>query len=289
RVLWVAGLLLLIAFLATTLHLSGSNLAYSRYNTEWNGTSLLFQDLDSRNVVFYQGGALPPGGDSLFLILVPEGEYSETESEGIRDFLVRGNIVVLADDRRGSDPLISRISGGIRIVEGNLSSADRYYDDPSSLMAFPQTNDTLTEGIPRILLNRPSYLEGGTPVFSTSLLSWVDENGDGRLSSGEPLGRYPVVASERIGNGSLYVISDPSIFINSMQTAGKGENEQFVLNVLSFRPNLVIDQVHSRTGSATPVIRVVNFIKDSIPIKMALVILMVLGIILLFRKGGDGS
>lgn len=137
------------------------------------------------------------------------------------------------------------------------------------------------------MLNRPAFLEGGIPVFSTSLLSWADENGDGRLSSGESLGRYHVVASEEMGNGSLYVISDPSVFINGMQSAGSGEDALFVGNVLSQRRNLVIDQVHSRTAVATPVIRVVNFIKDSIPIKMALVTLLILGIILLFRRGGD--
>lgn len=217
---------------------------------------------------------------------MPEGEYQEAESVGIRDFIEDGNIVVLADDLGSGNQLLSQI-GGIRIVDGNLSSADRYYEDPSSLLAFPQTHDPLTGRTGRILLNRPAFLEGGTPVFSTSLLSWVDENGDGRLSSGESLGRYPVVARETMGNGSLYVISDPSIFINSMQSAGNGENALFVESLLSLKPNLMIDQVHSRTASATPVIRVVNFIKESIPIKMALVTLMILGILLLFRRGGD--
>jgi hypothetical protein len=287
RVLWVAGLILLVAFLGASLHLSGSTHPYSRYNTDWNGTSLLFRDLDSRGASFYHGGPLPSGGDSVFLILVPQGEYSETETEGIRDFIERGNIVVLADDSGSGNQLLSGISGAIRIARGNLSSADRYYDDPSTPLAFPRTNGTLTQGIGKFVLNRPAFLEGGIPVFSTSLLSWVDENGDGRLSSGESLGRYHVVASEEMGNGSLYVISDPSVFINGMQSAGSGEDALFVGNVLSLRRNLLIDQVHSRTAVATPVIRVVNFIKDSIPIKMALVTLLILGIILLFRRGGD--
>ncbi len=223
----------------------------------------------------------------MFLILVPEGEYSETESKEIRDFIERGNIVVLADDGGSGNQLLSSISGGIRIAGGNLSSADRYYDDPSTPLAFPRTNDTLTQGIAKIVLNRPAFLEGGIPVFSTSLLSWVDENRDGRLSSGESLGRYHVVAREEMGNGSLYVISDPSIFINGMQSAGSGEDALFVGNVLSPGRNIVIDQLHSRTAVATPVIRVVNFIKDSIPIKMALVTLLVLGVILLFHRNGD--
>lgn len=55
RVLWAAGLILLAAFFAVSLHLSSSGLAYSRYNPEWNGTSVLFRDLDSRNADFYVG------------------------------------------------------------------------------------------------------------------------------------------------------------------------------------------------------------------------------------------
>ena len=54
------------------------------------------------------------------------------------------------------------------------------------------------------------------PVLRT-WFDWTDTNGNERIDSDEALGTFSVMAHEKIGSGGCVVLSDPSIFINSMQ------------------------------------------------------------------------
>jgi len=155
----------------------------------------------------------------MLLFVAPEPGLPTGVLEGIRDFLSRGNCVVIASESEEDNELLQRIGSSIRIREANIVSVDRFFDDPSSVIAFPAGDDPLSAGIPRLVLNDPSYLEGGDPVFTTSLLSFADTDGDLHLGKGEAFERFTVVSRESIGNGTLYVISDPSAFINGMLAA----------------------------------------------------------------------
>jgi hypothetical protein len=280
---WIAGLILLAGVLALSIHLSATTMEYSRYNQEWNGTSRLFQALEDRGARDYTAHSPLPAEGALLLIMVPAGDYGPGEAGELRAFLGRGNTVVLVDDAGSGNSLLSGLDSGIRIRTGNLTSADRVYADPSSVTAFPEGDDPLNAGVQRLALNRPAWVEGGIPVFSTSILSWEDSNGDGKYSSGEEMGHFTVAAREAHGNGTLYVIADPSIFINGMQSPGAtAGNALLVERILSAGPLVLAEQGHSRTASAGGVIRVIHFIQDSIPIKMALLTILVMGLALIF-------
>ncbi len=292
RAPWLAALLILAGILALLLHISGTTMDYSRYNTGWNGTSTLFQVMDDRGAVMLERmDELPDSGDCLLMILAPGGEYPAGEISRLSLFLDRGNIVVLASDREDENSLLSGLGSAISIRNENLSSIDRYVDHPASVIAFHSGADPLRTGISRILLNNPSYVEGGVPVFETSLLSWVDKDGNSRLSRGESLQKFSVVAAERHGNGTLYVIADPSIFINVMQDPGeRSENAEFSRRLMSLKPCLLVDQGHSRTASCPPVIRAVNLVRESTGYMIAIITLIFLAISLFIvtrRKDHD--
>ena len=240
------------------LHLTTSAAEFSRYNSGWNGTSLFFGDLEGRGAVMITD--LPrildyPG--SRLLILAPDQAFTPEDLGTLRSYLAGGNTIVLADDTGAGNPLLAGIGAGTRLLPGNLSSLDFFLWDartgryqPSSVIGSVTRGDTLTAGVEVIYLNRPAAVEGGEVLAETSLMSWMDENGDRRISPGETLGAYSVLTRERVGAGTLYVLPDPSVFTNGMVQLSGEQNNTLFLSHLADAPVLLVDQSHSRTGEA---------------------------------------
>ncbi|MDH7510335.1 MAG: DUF4350 domain-containing protein [Methanolinea sp.] len=270
------------------LHLSVTTADYSRYNPGWNGTSVLFDMIDGAGGTMVTDPSLLPGqGNGMLLFVAPGREPPDQDKEDLRDFLFRGNCVLIASDREEDNELLEGIGSSIRIRRADIISVDRFFDDPSSVIAFPTGDDPLSSGIPRLVGNDPSFLEGGTPVYATSLLSFRDTDGDQRLGKGEVLERFTIVSRETLGNGTLYVVSDPSIFINGMLVANPPtENRDFVARILSLRPVLLAEQNYSRTAEGGPLIRVINLVKNATSIEMAAITLSMLlfGLFLAFGR-----
>ncbi len=272
------------------LHLSATNADYSRYNPGWNGTSVLFDMIDEADgTMVTDPSHLSGQGDAMLLFVAPGRKPPDEVREELRDFLSRGNCLLIASDREEDNGLLEGIGSSIRIRQSDIISVDRFFDDPSSVIAFPAGDDPLSAGIPRLVGNDPSFLAGGTPVFATSLLSFRDTDGDQRLGNEEVLERFTVVSRETIGNGTLYVVSDPSIFINGMLVANPPTgNREFVARILSLRPVLLAEQGYSRTAEGGPLIRVINLVKDATSIEMAAITLsmLLLGLFLAFGRRG---
>jgi hypothetical protein len=62
------------------------------------------------------------------------------------------------------------------------------------------------------------------------------------------LGTYSVFTRERVGAGTVYILSDPSIFTNGMVQLTGHENNTLLLSHLADAPVLLVDQSHSSTG-----------------------------------------
>jgi hypothetical protein len=274
----MTGFLILLVIILLAFHLSATNLEYSRYNPSWNGTSAFFSYLEetpgyieireSRDILSYNS--------SVLFIIGVEGGFSSDEIRNYRRYAEQGNTIVIADDNGGSNVLLEGIGSTIRIIPGNLTSIGRVYDDSTSVLAFPTTTNVPFSDNGQILLNKPGYTSGGVPLFTTSLLSWIDSNGNERPDPEEELGRYPVLTSEKIGKGRVYVFSDPSVFINGMWQGGSWPgNIALIEDFAGSGSPVLIDQVHGNTGSADGVIPLINFIKDSILLRLAILLLVV--------------
>lgn len=266
RTYLITGLLLVICLFVLVLHISTNTGEYSRYNMQWNGTSVFFGSLDgSCPVEIRDTSGLVGRSNSILLVISPDRPFAEEESLDISGFLDKGNTVFLADESGSGNSLLEEIHSEIRIIPSNLSSIDRYYDDPSSLVAYPSSPDPFNSGIDSLVLNRPSHAKGGTPLFVTSLLSWVDENGNGRIDETEELGRYSILSREFVGNGTLYVLTDPSLFINGMQGIGPGNgNAAFCDRFIDGDGRiLLVEQAHSRTARADLLVSGIAYMKSS--------------------------
>lgn len=286
----MVAFLVVVAALALMAHLSTTGLEYSRYNWEWTGTSGFFSLAErhgARDISSYSD--LAGRNDTLLLVLVPEGPFSPDEIVSLSAFLAGNNTVFISDETGESGELLAALGSTISVIPGNLSSVDREFRDPRSVIVHPAGEDPITANVTTLVLNRPGAVAGGETLLATSLFSWMDDDGDGKIGAGEEFSSYGVLARERVGNGTLYVLSDPGVFANGMLRARlSGENALFLDHVLGLRPTVLIDQVHSRTAGAGPVLALSNRLKTSMVFKISVLILSVTIVALAFyRRWGE--
>ena len=231
----VAGFLLVVAILLLTVQLTANTMEFSRYNTGWNGTSSFFSDLDRHTVSEISGPSQLSSyrGNTTLLIIAPERSPTQAEISAYRTFISEGNTLVLIDDFGTGNEILAGIGSRIRILPGNLSSADREFSDPYSVVVYAVSNATFLDPGDSMVLDRAAALDGGTPLMMTSVLSWIDLNGDKRITSNEPLGNFAVMVQEAAGNGNIIVLSDPSIFTNSMYEAGTTHDNRNIIHRLT--------------------------------------------------------
>jgi hypothetical protein len=80
-------------------------------------------------------------------------------------------------------------------------------------------------------------------LVRSSPFGYVDENRNGELEDDEVLDEYPVVTAEEVGNGTVVVVGDPSVFINSMQE--QPDNRAFARQLLANSSTVALDYSHS--------------------------------------------
>ena len=276
---WIAAAVLITAVILLVAHLSANNLEFSRYNVGWNGTSSFFSDLDRHRTTDITDPAQLAGfpRNSTLLIVAPYRHPDPRELIAYQTFLDEGNTIFIADDFGTGNEILSGIGSRITISHINLSSLDRQYPDPYSLIVYRSQENSSVILPPDLALNRPTSLEGGSPLMLTSVMSWMDTNSDRRLNLNEPMGTFPVMADESRGAGRIIVLADPSIFINSMYIQGENANNRlFIHNLISGDGPLLIDQINSRTADASGLSGILHVIRNTEIIEIILLCLLML-------------
>jgi len=258
---WAVGLILLIAIVTLFFHLSATDDEFSRYNQQWNGTSDLFETLVNHGAVMVgDPSALAGRTGTTLLVISPSRTPTTGEAVAYRDFVASGNTFLLADDFGEGNALLEAIGATIRLDQRNLSSLDREYEVPAAPLGIPVTEAPFTDNITKIVFNHPVAVTGGTSFLETFLLSWIDENRNGRADSTEPLGRFALAATEHVGGGRVVVIGDASLFINAMMYLPDGENRQLIEELTM--GTVLVDQHLSRTSAANGSISMILWMRN---------------------------
>lgn len=283
---WITGLVLLAAALVLVGHLSTNNLEFSQYNGGWNGTSRFFSDLDRNRLVEISEPAqlISNSTNTTLFIIAPWRQPTDQELAGYRVFIERGNTIVIADDFGTGNAILRELKSRISILPGNVSSLDRKYADPYTVVVYPSANETLIDNIPSLLLNRPAPLKGGTSLMRTSVMSWIDLNGDRQINNNEVLGTITVIAADNIGLGRLIVVSDPSIFINSMYDIEQPNNQLFIHNLINGNEPVLLDQMNSRTRDAEGLNEILHLIKTRLMIELLFVCVLMFFIAWIWKR-----
>ncbi len=284
---WITGAILVAAVFILLLHLSANNMEFSRYNTGWNGTSSFFSDLDRHRTTEITDpknlAKHPP--NSTLLIIAPQHHPTAKELAAYTAFLKEGNTIFLADDFGTGKEILTGIDSRITILPGNLSSLDRRYSDPYSVVVYRTAEKSQFILPENIALNRPAALDGGKPLMLTEVLSWIDINGDHRLNAAEDMGTFPAMAIDTRESGQIIVLSDPSIFINSMYLQeDNGNNRILIRNIVTRDNPVLIDQMNSRTAETSGLGEILHVIRTTIIIEIFIVCLLMLGIAWAWKK-----
>jgi hypothetical protein len=261
-ILAVAGLFI---FLSTANVFVINTSDFSIYNSGWNGCSTLA-------LKSYQAGVFQPtfrynhtsyipvqqsfedfslnADVSCLFIIGPQTMFSDSEIDYVDDFISKGGMLFLADDFGSANSLLQGLNTSSRF--SNKLLLDLSFEKNASFVAVSNFSDqsrfSFTD-IDFLLLNYPSSLiisKNATVVFSSSPLSWLDSNGNGKRDSSEPVGPFPVLSVESYGEGEIVLLSDPSLLINGM--AGFADNKRFQTQlfdlVLVGRSTVVFDESH---------------------------------------------
>ena len=237
----------------------------SIYNGHWNGCSdIAIRAYESGNLQpsFYidqneltlnqrsfSEFSIPPK-NSTIIIIAPQTAFTEQEGSYMRQFLLNGGKLLLADDFGTGNDLLAKLNTTYRF-SGRLLLDLSYEKRPSFVTIFTFVNSThpFLQNVSRLLLNYPTYLtpENGTRALAfSSELSWIDHNQDGIHNQYERSGPFPILAIEPYGEGEVILLSDPSVFINSMNH--QLNNSQFRSNLFSSlfdeRTIVLIDESH---------------------------------------------
>ncbi len=228
--------------------------AYHPLNEYWNGCSKVASMSNNTTLVTSYGGAF---ANKLFLLAVigPSIEFSQAESKGIRSFVEAGGALLLADDFGTGNSLLRELNVSARFSGHPIADLYYYGKDHTFPLVSDFATNPLTANLTTVILNRPSYIEirnstEVTTLASSSPFSFVDLTAEHFPLENETIDSYPVIASVNIGNGTLVLVSDPSMFINDM--VGLYDNMPFFQNLLKMgNGSLAFDVAHLARASLT--------------------------------------
>jgi len=298
---WSLPQLLLIA-LTLTVAITGvvaastSQTAFSTYNAAWDGAS------DLRDAASDQGAEpvvalntteyteTDPNG-TIAVVLSPDEPYSQRDRERLASFVEEGGTVVLAEDfGPHTTPLLEAIGADTRLNDAPLRDEQEYYRSPAFPIATNVSDHPETEGVDKLTLNHGTSLQvdtsrnGTTVLVASSEFAYLDTDRDGELDDNETLASRPVMVRESVDEGTVYVVSDPSIFINAM--LDRPGNAQLAANLFADYNTVILDYSHV-TGQ--PPLAVVLLTLQKSPFWQVVVTSVGIGAIIWGRRLGQLS
>lgn len=268
---WAVPRLLLVSlsgllFIILLVGVSTSTAAFSPYNANWDGTGefrqLASSTGDSTIVTNTSQYTQVNSSDAVAFVFAPEEEYSPTDVAVVRQFVLSGGTLVVADDYGAIGNRLLGDIGANASFDGRILRDNRNnFRSPSTPVVADPSNHELVSNVESITLNYGTAIEssGTTPLINSSEFSYLVTTENETLNDADKLQQSPVATVESIGQGQVIAVGDPSIFINSM--IDKSDNRQFAVNLIEYQPDVVFDQSH--TSSPPPLVQLVLTLRSS--------------------------
>jgi len=213
-------------------------------NTFWNGSSELgsYQALTPMETL----DDLPAVPEGATLILIPYIQLTPSELEDVSRFVAGGGTLVLADDYGYGNQVLSHLGIETRFSGQALLDPLFSYKNGQLPRIFNLSPDSVTDDVDSLVLNHATCLidvEAGDVLALSSSFSFLDLNDNQKWDEEEPTGAMPVISSHILTSGRVILVSDPSIFINSMGTLE--DNYGIIENIAGIPSSrLFLDQSH---------------------------------------------
>jgi hypothetical protein len=234
----------LVIILAITVWFFPSNDDFQAENPFWNGTREMSSDFSISPLATLAD--LPSLPSDSTIILVPYLDFNPDELEGLYNFVTQGGTLVLADDYGYGNRVLEHMELEIRFSGETILDPLFCYKNKWLPRISSFTPSSLTSDTDSLILNHATCLinaESEDVLARSSSFSFLDLNANEVRDEAEPTGPLPVISRHNLSNGQLILISDPSLFINSMDTI-EG-NYALVQNIAATTTSrLLIDQSH---------------------------------------------
>ena len=221
-----------------------SNEDFKTENFFWNGTRDICVNHAALPIESLKELPISPHGTTL--ILIPYLALTDSELAALNTFVIKGGRLILADDYGHGNQVLEYLGLRARFAEqALLDPLSNYKNQWFPRIVHIQTSP-LTINTGSLVFNHATSLinvEKTDTIALSSMFSFLDQNDNKKRDDGEPTGPLPVISQHKLGSGQITLISDPSIFINSMQALGSNSN--FVKNIAAATSyHLLIDQSH---------------------------------------------
>lgn len=261
----------------------------SVYNADYNGFSDIYEMLrregynmkieasDSGNVSYL-------GTGTLWVIFSPTNKYTEKEKEKLKDFVSRGGYLLVADRFDGGRELAGVFDitlFGHALVD--YSSYVKRQDLPVLPAALDsQTTYALVYKFPAAIDNYP---ENTRIISKSSRISFIDTDDNGKITSKDYGGSFPVAVETKYEKGTIVFFSDPNVFSNDL--IGRKDNLKFARDlVFSLNPQLIVfDESHGQGAELTQNTKLLVLVGDMLKnYKMILAITLIVAVLFLLWK-----
>lgn len=264
-----------VVVLATVTGATTSPTAYSAYNGDWDGTSEFRKQTNAAaggETVVVDTAAYDrrEAESTVAIVIAPSEPYTEEELATIRSFVVGGGMLVVASDfAPEANQLLEGVGATARIDGSPLRDERSFYRTAALPVIRDVREDPLTEGVDALTLNHPTAVRPNDArvLAATSGFAYLDTRRNAELDLEEDMRSYPVVTSERVGDGQVVTVSDPSIFLNGMRD--RTDNARFADGLATARPEVMLDFSH---GATVPPFVVIAGVLQTAPVLQALLV-----------------
>ncbi len=242
RFLAIITIVLLIA-LIIAIWFFPSNEDFRVDNPFWNGIKDISTDYPAQPLNSLDD--LPPSPQETTLILIPYLNCTTAELKQLDRFVSQGGRLILADDYGHGNQVLEHMGLEARFTGQILLDPLVNYINKQFPRIIHLEPDPLTENTNNLVFNHATSLANvamSDTLALSSSFSFSDHNGNGIWEENEPTGPLPVISRHELGSGQVILVSDPSLFINSMETIE--DNANLIHNIAATTPALYIDQSH---------------------------------------------
>jgi len=239
----VAALIIVVSLVC--IWLSPSVQDFMAANSLWNGVKDFSSEVNAASLDSLE--ELPESPQGKTLVAIPYLQYGDEDLPEIRNFVTEGGNLLLMDDYGYGNSVLEYLGVDARFTgEALLDPLFCYRNQwlPRITDFSPELEES---GVKVLVLNHATSL---TNVAESDVIAWsssssfldLDEDESWR---NEPQGPFPIAAKFKLGKGTVALLSDPSIMINSM--VRKDDNYSFVKYLAGSDPEseqLLIDRSH---------------------------------------------
>lgn len=231
----VLTLIFSITFSLSIVYVTPATDDYNPENPFWNGLKTLKNITNATYITsITQLKQIITPQQITVLILGPEKPFTTQEAQTIKEILEKGATILVADDFGQANTLLKQLEIPCKFTQHLLVDPIFYYKNQKLPKIFHIEKTTWTKNIEELTLNYATTLNITSPeikiLATSSKYSYLDININNQWDPEEPKGNQPILAQTNIKEGTLLLLSDPSIFINSM--INKSNNTQLLKNII---------------------------------------------------------